>query len=353
MCGQIMEEKNQKYFQICNTSCSFVPNIVEQTFFMTISDIKDRLTIETVLRHYGIEVDKNGMAKCPFHKDKKPSFKVYRDTNTWCCFSGNCDAETGDVIDFIGLKEGFISRLSGAVVGCKEGKYRAILKAKELLGSGNGLQEGNQAVAGSLANPIGASPSLQSETQSNTQVNYSETFEKLRQNINRSNRAKKYLKERGLSLGLEVGYNSGTVFSKLKSCIVFPLKDAAGNIVSLYGRSVTGDPERRHFYLTDRQGLYPNYPSPETKKLILTESIIDAASLLQNPTITESHTVLALFGTMGLTTEHRKAINQLTQLEEIIFWMDGDEAGEQSVERYAKQLRETYDTNQQSSNPAW
>ncbi len=224
---------------------------------MTISDIKDRLTIETVLRHYGIEVDKNGMAKCPFHDDKKPSFKVYRDTNTWCCFSGNCDAETGDVIEFIGLKEGFISRLSGAVVGCKEGKYRAILKAKELLGSGNGLLEGNQAVAGSLANPV-------------------------------------------------------------------PL-------------------------LT----LRVLYPSPKTKKLILTESIIDAATLLTITEVAEKYTVLALFGTMGLTTEHRNAINQLTQLEEIIFWMDGDEAGEQSVERYAKQLRENYDTNQQSSNPAW
>ncbi len=313
---------------------------------MTISDIKDRLTIEAVLKHYGIEVDKNGMAKCPFHKDKKPSFKVYRDTNTWCCFSANCEAETGDVIDFIGLKEGFISKLSGAVVGCKEGKYRAILKAKELLGLGDlgNPNEGNQ---NSLVNPVSASPPLKRES------NYSETFEKLRQNINRSNRAKKYLKERGLSLGLEVGYNSGTVFSKLKSCIVFPLKDEAGNIVSLYGRSVTGDPERRHFYLTDRQGLYPNYPSPETKKLILTESIIDAATLLTISQIAQDYTVLALFGTMGLTTEHRNAINQLTQLEEIIFWMDGDEAGEQSVERYAKQLRETYDTNQQSSNPAW
>ncbi|MCH4828216.1 hypothetical protein [Flavobacterium columnare] len=31
----------------------------------------------------------------------------------------------------------------------------------------------------------------------------------------------------------------------------------------------------------DRQGIYPNYPNVNTKKLILTESIIDAASLLQ------------------------------------------------------------------------
>lgn len=35
---------------------------------------------------------------CPFHDEKKPSFVIYKDTNSYCCFS--CQA-AGDNIDFV------------------------------------------------------------------------------------------------------------------------------------------------------------------------------------------------------------------------------------------------------------
>ena len=47
---------------------------------MEISDIKANLKIETVLSHYGLQPDKNGMIKCPFHDDKTPSMQVYTST---------------------------------------------------------------------------------------------------------------------------------------------------------------------------------------------------------------------------------------------------------------------------------
>src|SRR3990167_10811293 len=34
---------------------------------------------------------------CPFHEDKKPSFAIYPNTNSWYCFA--C-GDGGDVIDF-------------------------------------------------------------------------------------------------------------------------------------------------------------------------------------------------------------------------------------------------------------
>ena len=46
--------------------------------------------------------------------------------------------------------------------------------------------------------------------------------------------------------------------------------------------------ESKHFYLHNRVGLYPGYPKAETKKLILTESVIDAVSLLQQKEIAEA-----------------------------------------------------------------
>ena len=69
--------------------------------------------------------------------------------------------------------------------------------------------------------------------------------------------------------------------------------------------------------------MYPNYPPAETQILILTESIIDSATLQK---YTDFET-LALYGTNGLTSEHFKAITKLENLQEIILFLDGDQAG--------------------------
>src|SRR5699024_9984594 len=86
--------------------------------------------------------------------------------------------------------------------------------------------------------------------------------------------------------------------------------------------------------------LYPHYPKPDTKKLILTESIIDGASLLQIEAITKEYTVLACYGTNGLNEEIQQAIKELKHLEEIIFFFDNDSAGRTATAKYGKLLQE-------------
>ncbi len=49
---------------------------------MTISDIKARLPLQTVLDHYHIKLDRNNRALCPWHDDKTPSLQVYLNTNS-------------------------------------------------------------------------------------------------------------------------------------------------------------------------------------------------------------------------------------------------------------------------------
>jgi DNA primase len=88
---------------------------------MDIKDIKAKLSILEVLAHYGLKPDKNNRLKCPFHPDKTPSLQVYPKTNTYCCFSSNCNAGTGDAIQFIELYE-------------KCSKHEALKKATELAG---------------------------------------------------------------------------------------------------------------------------------------------------------------------------------------------------------------------------
>ena len=56
--------------------------------------VKQSVTTRQAAESYGIRVNKNGMAVCPFHRDKNPSMKVDRRFHCFGCQAG------GDVIDF-------------------------------------------------------------------------------------------------------------------------------------------------------------------------------------------------------------------------------------------------------------
>jgi DNA primase len=292
---------------------------------MQIPDIKNRLPITKVLAHYNIKIDKNNHIKCPFHQDDKPSCKIYLDTNTYNCFG--CGA-TGDVIQFIQDKE-----------NCS--KHEALKKAAELAGE----EIKNTDVMG-IASTKGAE-SVET-CLAGRQADFETLFAKQKEGLPRSPKAQEYLKSRGLENLHEVGYNSGINWKKLKQCITFPLKDKSGNITSLYGRriinSTPGFKENysaefgKHYYSENRKGLYPSYPLQETETLIITEAIIDAASLLQIEEL-QSITILSAYGTNGLTAEHTEAISQLPNLQEIIFFFDGDQAGKEGVIKNTEKLQ--------------
>ena len=57
--------------------------------------VKQSVTVREAAQMYGIEVNRSGMACCPFHDDKNPSMKLNEEY--FYCFG--CGA-TGDVIDF-------------------------------------------------------------------------------------------------------------------------------------------------------------------------------------------------------------------------------------------------------------
>jgi DNA primase len=266
---------------------------------MEIHEIKQSLSMLKVLAHYKLVPDRNNRLKCPFHDDTTPSFQVYPKTNTWHCFSSNCQAGSGDQVDFI-MKHEQIS------------KHEAILKAQELMG-------------------------IVPEKPKQEATDFVKLFEGFKYALQRSPRAKEYLASRKLALP-DTGYNSGNQYEKLKNCIVFALRNKAGQVVSLYGRSILNDENARHFYTSGRQGLYPGYPKADTTKLILTEAIIDAATLLQLPEIIQQYAILSLYGTNGLTDEHKAAIKDLHQLQEVVLFFDGDEAGRQAIKKHYQEL---------------
>ena len=320
---------------------------------MEITEIKQQLTLAQVLHYYHLKPNKQLQLNCPFHNDKTPSMQVYYKTHTAYCFSSNCKThgKSLDVIDFILHKESCTKR-------------EAILKAVELIGG--------------MTTAINTKSTSQIPMDELTRVAViTKMFIYFKNAIHNSKPAKEYLQSRCLDFTkTEVGYNSGQFHhgtrkdeALINSCIkygllldlgtkartgnpaykpfgkwgiVFPLKNKENQIVSLYFRSTLSEKKQRHFYLRERQGLYPNYPKPSTRRLILTESIIDAATLLEQEKIKNNYEILSLFGTNGLTEEHTKAIKDLTELEEIIFFLNGDQAGIKAVEKYAPMLKGEY-----------
>jgi DNA primase len=307
---------------------------------MDIKDIKAQLAITQVLQHYNLRADKNNKLCCPFHDDKSPSLQIYPATNTYCCFSANCTAGTGDSIQFIQLKE-----------NCS--KHEALTKATALL-------------TNQIVHPTAAKLFIETQPLEKIAV-LTKLFKYFTKSLPLTKKAVDYTESRAINYKVhEVGFNTGDWHHKLneknfiaaaesigllkaraangfnvwaKDCIIFPLKNMDNKIVSLYGRSILNNEDSRHFYLQNRTGLYPSYPNLQTKKLIIVESIIDAASLLQQKEIAESFTILALYGTNGLTEEHQQAILNLPQLEEIILMLNADDAGIAATHKHAGTLQ--------------
>jgi DNA primase len=211
---------------------------------MEIQDIKNKLTLSTVLHHYNLKPDKQLRLKCPFHDDKTPSMQIYYKTHTAYCFSSNCKThgKSLDVIDFILYKENLT-------------KHEAIKKAVAILGGET-------------------KPTTKTKAE-NTDLQRAVFLEKMftyfKNAIHNSKPAQEYLKNRCLDFQkTEVGYNSGQFhhgtrkdeilinealkygllldlglkartgdiaykpFGKLGVC--FPLKNKENQIVSLYFR---------------------------------------------------------------------------------------------------------------------
>ena len=306
---------------------------------MEINEIKQQLTLAEVLKHYGLKPDKSLRLHCPFHEDKTPSLQIYYKTHTAYCFSSNCKThgKSLDVIDFIMHKENI-------------SKHEAIKQAETLIGGSD-----QQAIS--------------------KEAFLSNMFTYFKNAVHNSKPTQEYIKSRNLDFSKqEIGYNAGQfhhgtrkdeilinqclqygllidagltaktgdkaykVFGK--GCIVFALKNKQHQVSGLYFRSTTNNDTAKHYYLKDRQGIYPGYPKAETQKLIITEAVIDAATLLQIPAITETYSILTAYGTNGLNQEIKTAIQELPQLQEIIFAFDADEAGQSAVTKYTAELHE-------------
>lgn len=224
---------------------------------MEIQEIKSKLTLSEVIKHYGYKADKQNRINCPFHDDKTPSMQLYWKTHTAHCFSSNCklNGKSIDVIDFILHKE-----------SCN--KHEAIKKAQAMITG--------EAQAISITNP-------------SREQFLQKMFTYFKNGVHSSNPAKEYINKRNLDFKkIEIGYNASqfhhgtrkdetlinqcleygllidggltsrtgekayTVFGRMGIC--FALKNKSNQITGLYFRSTVNNDKAKHFYLKDRKG---------------------------------------------------------------------------------------------------
>ncbi len=311
---------------------------------MEINEIKTQLTLAEIIKHYGYKADKYNRINCPFHDDITPSMQLYWKTHTAFCFSSNCktNGKSLDVIDFVMHKESV-------------NKHEAIEKCKSMI--------------------TGTTPTTSPAAQLTKAAILTKMFTYFKNGVHNSKPAQEFIQSRTLDYTkLEIGYNSGQFHhgtrkdeALIKSClqigllsehthksktgetayvpfgkygIVFALRNKHNHVTGMYFRSTVNNNESKHFYLKDREGIYPKYPESSTEKLILTEAIIDAATLLQIPAIVDQYSIISAYGTNGLNDEIKAAIEELKALKEIIFAFDNDEAGNKATEKYAAELKQ-------------
>lgn len=321
---------------------------------MEITEIKNQLPLAQVLQYYGLKPDKHLRLHCPFHEDKTPSLQVYYKTHTAYCFSSNCPThgKAMDVIDFV--------------------------MHKENINKGEAIQKCKQLITGAAITTAPAATAL-----TRTAI-LTKMFMYFKNAVHNSKPARDYIASRGLDYTrLEIGYNTGqfhhgnrkeealiknciavgllSEHDRLgrtgepsykpfaKYCIVFALKNQLSQVSGLYFRSTVNDSDpayakapagaAKHFYLKNSSGLYPKYPDAATTKLIIAESVIDAATLQQIKAVTDEYSVLAAYGANRLNEEMQSAIRHLTQLQEIVFAFDNDEAGHKAALKYKEQLQ--------------
>lgn len=59
--------------------------------------IKEQVSCRDFAEHAGLEINRAGFCCCPFHGEKTPSLKIYKDGRGWYCFGCH---QGGDVLTF-------------------------------------------------------------------------------------------------------------------------------------------------------------------------------------------------------------------------------------------------------------
>ncbi len=310
-----------------------------------IDAIKSYVDVAPFMQACGVDLKRIGRGykgHCPFHEDNKsPSLSVTPGKNLWKCFG--C-GKGGDIIEFVQLFDrvdfkAAVEKLATYLPGGEPPENKktkaAVKKEKE--------------------QPKALTPA-------HIKV-LSRAIDFYHTAFCEDPRGREYLEERGITdnklfADHKIGLAAGTLLNVLPEegdikeqlqeigvlndkgkehfygCITFPLYDLAGNPAGIYGRRMIGK-GADHLYLPgSRRGIFNRQAAKANNAIILTEAVIDAATLISNG-ITNT---IPCYGVNGLTDDHISLFKQ-HGVEKIHICFDSDESGDRGREAVVTKLQ--------------
>jgi DNA primase catalytic core len=306
-------------------------------------EIKRNVDIISLFTSFGVSLEQKGkshIGNCPFHDDKTPSLSVDRGKGLFNCFG--C-GESGDVFDLVQKIEGIDFKDSLKYLKEFDGSVLRFPQTKEVP-KNEDVPKSDQPKGGSLES-----------------VDLDRVMEFYQKSLFSSKESISYLETRGIGVELlsrfGCGYSNGKLkdlvssdqknalkeigifnekgFESFQTCVVFPLLDSHSKVTGLYGRKLANSAKVKHLYLKGpRRGLLNRKAaSVYREEIILTESIIDALSLIQLGV----ENVIPCYGTNGFTDEHLSLLkDERVKLVTIAF--DNDDAGRRAAEKLIELL---------------
>jgi DNA primase catalytic core len=312
-----------------------------------IERVKRATDLRALVQSRGIELKKHGskdwIGRCPFHPDNAtPNFIVTPDKGLFHCMA--C-GKAGNAIQFVEQHDGVSFRHAFELLN--QGGNAAFTAAP--------LQK--QATVPRLPCPLDAT--------ADDATLFSQVTAYYHERLKQSAPARAYLASRGLdsdeliarfqigfadrTLGLrlpESNRNEGdTLRSRLaqlglwrdsghehfNGCIVVPLFNDAGHVVSLYGRRAQRG-EMKHLYPPGPHRGLLNREALQADEIILCEAVFDALTFYASG----FHNVTCLFGTEGFSDELWEALKKVQRVK---LAYDADDAGERAAQRDAERFR--------------
>lgn len=300
-------------------------------------------------RDYGIELKHEGKdwkGRCPFHADDSPSFVVTPSKNLWNCL-GACGCG-GDTIQLVMRKEGVSFRHACEKLRARLGVAPSAAQVTTRLGTSHDILATPEEAADDVAllgqvaefyhrtfcNEPAAMKYLQArrcfhpEAVNAFKLGFANRTIGYR--VPDTTAAGRALKVRLQALGV---LRAETGHEHLNGCVVFPIQDANGRVVQLYGRRLGASP-LRHLYLAGPQrGVWNAAAVLPGADWLVCEALIDALTLWAHGW----RSVTASYGVNGWTSEHAALVAE-RKPGRVVICYDGDTAGNARAEALAHEL---------------
>jgi DNA primase catalytic core len=315
--------------------------------------LKREVSVQRLAEARGIKLTRHGadlIGKCPFHDDRNPSLVITPAKNLWHCL-GACNAG-GSPIDWVMRAEGISFRHAVE-----------LLKADHLPLAASPIQPVKHGTVRKLPPPV--------ERDADDRALLLQVVGFYNEALKQSPEAMKYLETRGLKSSeiidrFKLGFANRTLGYRLPAknraagaqmrgrlqklgvyresghehfngSIVFPIFDATGAVVEMYGRKITpnlreGTPD--HLYLPGaHRGVWNEEALIASKEIVLCEALIDALTFW----VAGIRQVTASYGVNGFTADHRRAFEKYGT-ERVYIAYDRDEAGDKAAAALAPEL---------------